>query len=267
MPVHTDLETRIQAAPFDEADYNRRLPHSERLANAIPLIHVDGRFESILATPPHELPTSESPNTQSAEDALGYERSVYFFAGRACPRFGTVAIAFGPHTELNHTGSVTPFDSGGMVHPKKYIKVKLHPDDDLPSRIQYGKESTIGLTDWRAVLAKILAAYFDDDHHYWTDRPSRLDPEDLYHSDNTYQAWSFEIRFYEPQSIDELIAWTSDESMMNLLRRMWDAQPVTIPGDPPTILDRVFDVPPLDPSGSATFCATMESWVTKELGL
>ena len=55
--------------------------------------------------------------------------------------------------------------------------------------------------------------------------------------------------------------------MMNLLRRMQDEQPVRIPGDAPTVLDHLFSVPPLDPVGSPTFCATMERWVISEVGL
>lgn len=267
MPVLTDLETRIKNAPFSEADYRQRLPRSQEVAKATPLIHVDGRFEAILATPPHVLPTAESLGTQSAEDALGYERSVYFFAGRACPRFGNVAIAFAPSCEANHSGSVTPFDSGGMVHPNKYIKVTLQPDDELPSRVRYGIDSTIPLTEWRAAFAKILAAYFDSDLSYWNSRPARLDPEELYDSGNTYQAWSFEVRFYQPHEIRHLVAWSGDESMMNLLRRMQDEQPVTIPGDVPTALDQVFAVPPLDSAGSPTFCATMERWAISEVRL
>ena len=206
MPVLTDLEIRIQTAPFSEVDYRRRLSRSEDIAKATPLIHVDGRFEAILATPPHELPTAQSPNTKRAEDALGYERSVYFFAGRACPRFGSVAIAFDPSSELDHSGSVTPFDSGGLIHPKKLISVNLIPDDDLASRIRYGKESRLPLTEWREAFAQILAAYFDTDLSYWNGRPSRLDPEELYATDNTYRAWSFEIRFYEPHGIHDLVA-------------------------------------------------------------
>ena len=54
---------------------------------------------------------------------------------------------------------------------------------------------------------------------------------------------------------------------MNRLRRMLNEQSVTIPGDPPTILDQVFAVPALDPAGSPTFCATMEQWVIAEVGL
>jgi len=265
MPVLTDLETRIQTAPFIEADFRQRLPSSSKVARATPLVHVDGRFEAILATPPHVFPTAESPNTKNAEDALGYPRSVYFFAGRACPRFGNVAIAFAPSCEEIHSGSVTPFDSGGMVHPDKYIKVKLQPDDELPSRIQYGKESTFPLTEWRAAFAQILAAYFDSDLSYWNGRPSRLDPEELYGPGNSYRAWSFEVRFYEPHGIRDLVAWSADESLMNVLRRMQDEQPVTIPGDVPTVLDHLFSVPPLDPAGSPTFCATMESWVISEV--
>jgi len=266
MPVFTDLETRIQAPPFSEANFRQRLPGSTNVASAVPLIHVDGRFETIIENPPHEIPTAESPSSQRAEDALGYSRSVYYYAGRACPRFGNVALAFAPGCEVGRSGSVTPFDSGGLVHPKKYIKVKLEPDD-APSRVAYGKASTIELSEWRTIFANVLAAYFDTDLAYWNERPARLDPEELYGPDNTYPAWSFEIRFYEPQLILERVAWTADESAINNLRRLQDKQPVTIPGDPPTVLDQLFALPPLDASGSPTFCATMERWVVSKVGL
>jgi len=267
MPVFTNLETRIQNAPFNEVEFSRRLPNSQVVASATPLIHVEGRFDNIIASSLQEIPTAESANSQKAEDDLGYQRSVYFFAGRACHRFGSVALAFAPDCEAKHTGSATPFDSGGLVHPNKYIQVKLEPDDELPSRIEYGKASTISLTEWRKVFAQVLAAYFDSDVSYWTDRPARFDPEELYGASNSYEAWSFEVRFYEPQTIHERVAWSTDESMMNQLRPLQDAQPVTIPGDPPSVLDRVFEVSPLDPAGSPTFCATMELWVKSEVGL
>lgn len=180
MPVFTNLETRIQNAPFSEVEFSRRLPNSRVVSSKTPLIHVDGRFEIIIAKSPEEIPTAEALISQKAEDALGYQRSVYFFAGRACPRFGSVALAFAPDCEAKHTGSATPFDSGGLVHANKYIQVKLEPDDELPARIQYGQASTISLTEWRNVFAQVLAAYFDRDVSYWTDRPARLDPEELY---------------------------------------------------------------------------------------
>lgn len=267
MPVFTDLDRRILEPPFELAEYQRRLPEAAKVASMMPLVHVDNRFEAILATPPYEIPTAEGPSSQQAEDLLGYRRSVYFYAGRACPRFGNVALAFSPKCEEGQSGSVTPFDSGGLVHPRKYIKIRLVPDDENPARIEYGKKSTLELSEWREVLSRVLAAYFDRDIDYWTGYPARLDPENLYDRWNSYQAWSFEVRFYEPQPVLKRVAWTADESTMNLLRRMLNEQPVTIPGDPPTILDQVFAVPALDPAGAPTFCATMEQWVIAEVGL
>ncbi len=267
MPVFTDLDRRVQEAPFDVIEYERRLPESTIVASKMPLIHVDNRFEAILDKPPHEIPTAEAPSSQRAEDLLGYSRSVYFYAGRACPRFGNIALAFAPECEEGQTGSVTPFDSGGLVHPKKYIKIKLIPDDELAARVEYGKQSTLDLSEWREVFSRVLAAYFDSDMDYWTGVPARLDPESLYDRWNTYPAWSFEVRFYEPHPLLNRVAWTADESTMNLLRRLQVEQPVTIPGDPPTILDQVFVLPALDPAGSPGFCATMEQWVIAEVGL
>ena len=158
------------------------------------------------------------------------------------------------------------FRFGGLVNPKKHIKITLVPDDENPARIEYGKKSTLELSEWREVLSRVLAAYFDRDIDYWTGYPARHDPENLYDRWNSYQAWSFEVRFYEPQPVLKRVAWTADESTMNCLRRMLNEQPVTIPGDPPTILDQVFAVPALDPAGSPTFCATMEQWVIAEVG-
>ncbi len=65
MPVFTNLETRIQNAPFNEVEFSRRLPNSQVVASATPLIHVEGRFDSIIASSLQEIPTAESTNDGS----------------------------------------------------------------------------------------------------------------------------------------------------------------------------------------------------------
>jgi hypothetical protein len=162
---------------------------------------------------------------------------------------------------------VTPFDSGALVHPKKHIRIQLDPDDELPARIQYGKASCLELSEWRPFFAQVLAAYFDTDIDYWIGRPGRIDPEFIYELNTSWESWTFEVRFYEPQAIHDRIAWSADEGVLNRLRQMLNDQPVTIPGDPPTALDRIFEIAPLDPSGSPTFCATMDRWAREQCGL
>lgn len=276
MPVFTDLEERVKAAPFDGDAHNRRLPGSTAVAQSVHLVHVSGKgvsFDVLAERPPHELPTSKdtdyyTDDTRKAEDLLGLARSAYFYAGRAHPEFGNVAMAFTPDCEANHTGSATPFDTGGLLHPNRYIKVRLTPNDGEAERVSYGKASEIPLDKWREVFGRVLAAYFEEDEDYWRGRPNPWDPEGLYELNDSWRAWSFEVRFYESQSIHERVAWCADESVMNMLRRMEDEQDPTPPGDPLTALDRFLDGPAaVEPAGTPNFCDRMEQWIRRQVEL
>ena len=166
MAVFTDLEQRIAARPFVQHEYETRLPVCHDIADRILLVHVSGKvvaFESLVANSPCHLPTSAdegycSNHTRRAEDLLSLPRSVYFYAGRACPEFGNVAMAFPADCELRHTGSATPFDTGGLVHPKRYIRVRLEPDDEQAARIDYAGDSELALNEWRDIFGRVLAA-------------------------------------------------------------------------------------------------------------
>jgi hypothetical protein len=276
MPVFTDLETRVTAAPFDNDGYQNRLPECQTIAQGIPLVHVSGRerpFEITVQAPSHEIPTSDdteyySDLTRAAEDKLGLSRSAYFYAGRAHPLFGNVAMAFAADCQTAHTGSATPFDTGGLMHPRRPIQVRLNPTDGDAERASYGKASEIPLPQWRDVFAQVLAAYFDSAGDYWTGRPKPLDPEGLYELNGDWRAWTFEVRFSEGQSIDARVAWCGDESVMAALRRRLDGQGPTPPGDSPTALDRFFQgLPALEPAGTPDFCRRVEQWVREEVGL
>ena len=274
MPVFTNLDQRVAADPFDADGCGSRLPTCQTIAQRIPLVHVSGRerpFEITVQGMSGEIPTSEDTEyythlTPRAEDLLGLPRSAYFYAGRAHPAFGNVAMAFAAECEADHTGSATPFDTGGLVHPARPIKLRLAPADGEAERVQYGKESVIPLDRWRDVFAKILAAYFDDPVDYWSGRPRPWDPEGLYELNDDWRAWTFEIRFSEGQSIDARAAWCGDESIMAALRRMQDEQEVAPPGDAPTALDRFLAGPPaLEAAGTPEFCRRVEAWVREEV--
>jgi hypothetical protein len=275
MAVFTDLDRRVCEPPFDKAGYDARRPVCDDVASKMPIVHVTGYkrlFKYIFINDPHEIPPTDgshslSSGTRKAEDLLGFKRSVYFYAGRAHRKFGNVALAFFACCEENHTGSATPFDSGGLVHPRRFIKLKLDSDDE--SRlVQYGKESVLSLSEWRTVFGKILAAYFDNVIDYWKGKPNPHDPEGLYELNDEWRAWTFEVRFYEGQSIFDRAAWCTDEPLWNRLRRDHDGQETKPPGDPPTALDRFMEGPGLIIApGSATFCDEVERWVRKEVGL
>jgi len=234
------------------------------------LIHVTGgadRFSAMVSSSPQAIMASTSliSTTRTAEVTLGLNPSIYFFAGRAYPQAGGCAFAFGPECEPGQVGSATPFDTGGLVNPKRYIKIDATSDADIAA---YGKASIILLTQWRDDLAQVLAAYFDADEDYWQGIPARHDLDGLYARNpgrDSWRAWTFEIRFTQPQPLAERVAWCADEVTMGRLRKLQDAQPVNPDGDPPTVLDLFLDGPePLEPSGSPIFGVLMEAWAREE---
>ena len=268
MAVFTNLGNRVTCDLFYQVAYYRQLPVCRDVAQRIPLVHVTGRdpFVGMIRNPPHEIPTSagrldRNPSTQDAEKLLGLRPSAYFYAGRAHPSFGSAALAFAAGSEAAHMGSATPFDTGGLVHPRRYIKVRLTPDDE-PERVAYGRSSEIALDQWREVFSLVLATYFASTIDYWTGRPLPLDPEGLYELNREWRAWTFEVRFSEGQSIHDRAAWCADKQTMTELRRRQEAQGKTPPDDPPTPLDLFLQGPPaLEPKGTPDFCERLEQWV------
>jgi hypothetical protein len=276
MAVFTDLERRVSASPFDMLGCARRLSACQSVAQRIPLVHVSGRerpFETTVNSSSHAIPTSEDTAyytelTRRAEDLLGLPRSAYFYAGRAHPAFGNVAMAFAADCQADHTGSATPFDTGGLMHPGRPVKLRLEPTDGEAERAQYGKDSVIPLDRWRDVFGQVLAAYFENADEYWLGRPNPHDPEGLYELNDDWRAWTFEVRFSEGQSVHDRAAWCADESVMEALRRLQDEQEATPPADPPTALDLFLQgVASLEPTGTPEFCKRVEQWVYAQVGL
>jgi hypothetical protein len=277
MAVFTDLDGRVGSPPFDRAAYNHRLPACRAVAERMLLVHVSGRerpFETTIQNPPHEIPTSVdhgycSDLTRRAEALLGLEPSVYFYAGRAHPDFGTLAMAFAPTCEAGRTGSATPFDTGGLVHPRRFIQVRLVPTDGEAERVEYGRSSEVPLSEWRDVFARVLAAYFPVELDYWQGGPIPFDPEGLYELNiGNWRAWTFEVRFGEGQSVFDRAAWCADEPTMSKLRRLLDEEDPPVPGDPPTALDKFFQgATAIEPAGTPEFCERLEQWVCVQVGL
>ncbi|MEJ7592597.1 MAG: hypothetical protein WKF77_13680 [Planctomycetaceae bacterium] len=97
--------------------------------------------------------------------------------------------------------------------------------------------------------------------------PAYEDPEKVFTLDNTWRAWTFEVRFAEPQQILDRVAWTAKKSQLELLRRKQAAQPVAVPGDPISVLDQFLNQPPLNPVGSDVFCEDLELWIVGQVGV
>ncbi len=256
---------------IDASALGHRRDESNAVAAKVPLVHVDAIAIDLISNPPHEIPTyatgGKTANTARTEGLLGLGPSAYFYAGRAHPKFGSTAFAFPADCENGHTGSATPFDSGGLLREPPQqppLKLRLHPTDGESERVEFGKTSVLALDAWRKAFGIFLAAFFDSDKDYWVKKPKGLDPEGMIELNDDWRAWTFEIRFGEGHSVFGRAAWCADEMVMSHLRRLSDAEPIPVPGDPPTPLDRFFAGPPsLEPAGTPQFCQRLEEWVRR----
>jgi len=225
MPALTDLDDRMKDDPEWRATYDQQLPGAKLVAKRVCLVHVSGKqtrkpFEELISTPPHEIPTSEAPDycsdeTRDCEDVFGLCRSVYFYTGRAHERFGKIALALEPKFENGHTGSASPFDSGGVFNGS--IASNLSDRSDTTLRV-FAKASEIGFDQWRKEFARFLAAYFSPISDYWTGKPFKIDPEDLF-TNTDWRAWVFEVRFCEGHAIRLTSFWCASKGLTALLKR------------------------------------------------
>jgi hypothetical protein len=212
MPALKDLEDRINRDPEWTRMFRENWQWAAAVAREMPLLHVTGKhdgFEERLLAPPYQLTPSgagaSSESTLAAEESLDLGSSLYFYAGRAHPGFGLMALAFKAESESSHTGSATPFDSGGVC--RGYIRLALSQAGQEALR-RFVRESIVDLSRWRDEFAKFLAAYFSPLLAYWSDRPCRSDPEQIFADpQNEWRAWTYEVRFREVQQIFDAVAW------------------------------------------------------------
>ena len=275
MPALADLDRRMDANPDQREAFDRNEAFAAAIAQRIPLVHVSGKgvpLDDLLTNTPHEFPTSAHPTyytdaTRRAESLLGLFASAYFYSGRACPAFGNIAIAFDHTTDPAHTVSATPFDTGGLIHERRFIRCNLNGPDDENKLIQFAQASEIQGQIWRDEFHRFLAAYFDPIERYWNGRPTYTDPEKMFSLNNDWRAWTFEIRFAEGHSVTRgCVAWVAEEGAMELLKLRQAKQPAPFPGGPESILDQ-FLKKSLNRIGTDSFCEELESWIQTQLGL
>jgi hypothetical protein len=168
-----------------------------------------------------------------------------------------VAFAFGPECEAGHTGSSTPFDSAGMVLER------IRRGASAVDPVTYVKSAEVQLERWRTECGTFLAAYFDPLSSYWTERPSRCDPDKIFQNPaNDYRAWTWEVRFEEPQSVLRAAFWGArSEQMLQLQRLVGEASPA----DQDMLRD--FSERALDKRGSKDYCGLVEAEARKVSGL
>jgi hypothetical protein len=261
---------RGEVAPRDFDDENRRqiyaanISKASKIAAKIHLVHVvRGKFVDMILTPPAELNISvagSQPNTRQAEETLNLGNCLYFYAGRALKRVGGVALAFNASCESGHTGDATPFDSGGLVGGR--IQSNLA---DEQAKINYCNSCRVDLQLWRQEFAKYLAAYFSQIGDYWEGRPAWNDAAGiLLHPENTWQAWTYEVRFREPQAILDVEKWCISQTERVLYYQKALAS-VTPPWEKALLLD--FAKKELPAMGTRGYAQELETWVRREAGV
>lgn len=268
MPALTDLDSRMESNPDWLETYLKNLPEGESIAKKVCLVHVSGNparksFYRLVSTPPHEIPTSEVPDycsddTRECEDKGGLPRSVYFYAGRAHERFGEIALALEPEFEDGHTGSVTPFDTGGLLSRNGSIATNLPDRKDATLRA-FVKASEIEFDKWRTQFARYLAAYFSPISDYWTGKPFKIDPEELFLLNTDWRAWVFEVRFHEAHTIQSTSFWCASKGQTALLRREAKSDSAS----PTPLKSFLENVPSLAVQGTRFYIRVFENEVLK----
>jgi hypothetical protein len=191
---------------------------------------------------------------------------VYFYAGRACDDFGNVAIAYNPSVEADHTISVTPFDTGGLIHEKRLIKCSLNSATDEAALIEFAKASEVAADAWRDEFARFLAAYFRNPWQYWDAAPDYQDPEQLFTMNRDWRAWTFEIRFGESHPVTNgQLAWCASPDMIELLRGLDNTLPISQPGEPESALRQFMNQSPINADGSNDIVEELETWIKNHL--
>jgi hypothetical protein len=267
-----DLPSQVSSDPEWQRQFDRQRDAARGLARRVPLLHVSGKslpFHLLFATTPPTLPTSDeafdyyTDNTRKAEDALQLGRSVYFYAGHALPEFGQVALAFQSDVEREHTGSATPFDTGGWV--ARYLASRLR-DGPPEEAHEFAKRVTIPLDRWRELFEHYLAAYFDPYDRYWGERPCRVDPEELFDASNgnDLRAWIVEVRFLEAQELEAVSAWCASPQEMEVLRRTTRRTSGVAPQVRSSLRRFIRDHPALRAGGDPDYCGVVMRWAREE---
>ena len=198
-------------------------------ASTVPLVTVIPFKDLRLTGGRLPLTPAEKEKTREAEEAFGLPPSRYFYAGRAHPDFGDCALVYKPSIESGRTGSVSPFDTGGVYWG--YIHPFCGPDEaDRRDRARaLVAQTSVDLGVWRADFDAFLAAAFEAPSGYFDAPPSQQspwgpgdlpawDPRNHANPTREWRAWTWEVRLYQEHAVElHLEGWGCLEAVQKLL--------------------------------------------------
>jgi len=121
---------------------------------------------------------------------------------------------------------------------------------------------------WRAFFAIMLAVCFPDNRDYWKGRPFRDDPDGIFGQVDDWRAWTFEVRFSEPESIRNVEAWCPRPEVWNEIQEVVLGTGFPVAGAVPNpLVDFLNNSELLDSRGSPEYTKKLERWAQKRCGL
>ncbi len=152
------------------------------------------------------------------EAQLGLGDCLYFYVGHACPAFGPMVFVFDDSIIQNgDTGSVTDFDTGGLVD-----YVWFTPTMSRADKVQWATQRIAAVAQWRTVVVNHLANFQEGWSSYVGGaRPTTMDVEGRFqHPNNERRAWTVEIQLLRDHPIRTgLLRIQLREDAMSALRQ------------------------------------------------
>lgn len=167
--------------------------------------------------------TSSPSTTATAEQACGIPPSRYFYAGRAFPERGEVALGYAAPAERAHTGGVVPFDTGGLYagHLAPCNR-EMAEDERATIATRLINDAQRPLTKWRAGFQEFVESVFDGRFEaYFSDSLPEKRAECWGTADlpiwapanqGNWRSWAWEVRFHQAHDVAASLAyWTCTE--------------------------------------------------------
>lgn len=131
---------------------------------------------------------------------------MYFYLGFAHPDFGSIGFAFDTG-KVTQVGTVTPFDSGGMVSGR------IKPLDSEPpdARCRTVQENTVPYASRESAFTTFLDNFYSMPTSYLDDGPpERPDCYGIFHhGGNERRAWTWEVQLPAALPLhDSVAAWS-----------------------------------------------------------
>ncbi|MBF0341528.1 MAG: hypothetical protein HQL95_11295 [Magnetococcales bacterium] len=174
-------------------------------------------------------PTSTA---RKVETTCKFSPCRYFYAGKAHPRFGTLAIAYSPEYEHQAPGEANPFDTGGIFLGHIFPFKKMPEADRITQACALITSTRCGIAEWRKKMEQFLHDFFAGDllRYLNHDTPACSDPAawpdtlPALHKENfelpadksadnpqprEFRAWAWEIRLTKATPIGETILFAA----------------------------------------------------------